>query len=311
MNHHVRQGILDTVGQTPLVCLNGLSPDSGLRVHAKLERFNPTGSIEDRTALGLLLTPLRTGEIVPGRPVVLAADSGNLAISYAQVCRYYGLDLHVVVEAGAVTVWHRAMLHAFGARIEAVRTAPAGGPPDGGRLARLADALAATLPGAYRPRSGSPDSTDDTLVREIRAGLPADPDYLFCPASSPVALLGAAAHLRTHRLATTLVVVDDLPHGGRPRGPGLDLVEPVTEAEAVAGCRQLLDREGLLTGRSSGAVIAAFARLRGRLEPGAVCVLILPDGGDRYADTVYSDSWVDAQVGTVPELRLTHLEPVR
>ncbi|MDH6135330.1 cysteine synthase [Kitasatospora sp. MAA4] len=309
MKNPVRHGILATVGQTPLVRLTALEPSGDLEVHAKLERFNPTGSIEDRTALDLLVAPIRSGEIVPGQPVVLEADSGNLAISLAQTCRYYGIDLHLVVEADTATAWHRAMLKAFGARVELVHAAH-----DQAQLSRLADALAATLPGAYRPPRGRWTSPEGVLMREIREGLTTEPHYVFCPTSSAVALRNVIAHIRVNRLATTVVAVADDPAAPHPASFGLspaDLVVAVDELDVVAGCRRLLGREGLLAGRSSGAVVAALAQLRGQLEAGAVCVLVLPDGGDRYAETIYSDAWVESRVGTVPELQLAYQEASR
>ncbi len=294
MNNSIRHGILATVGQTPLVRLDRLLPDAGLTVHAKLERFNPTGSTEDRTALDLLLAPIRTGELIPGRPVVLTAGSGNLAIALAQVCRYYDLDLHLVTDVSGATAWHLAMVRAYGARVEAVRSEG-----DQGRLDRLADALAATLPGSYRPPSGHRDGPAGEVMAEIREQLGAVPDYLFCPASSALTLHRAVGYLREHRLPTTVVAVLDQPGAEPAAGLGAaDLVERVDEVDTVTGCRLLLSREGLLAGRSSGSVVAALARLHGRIAPGAVCVLLLPDGGDRYTETVYSDAWVRSRAET-------------
>ncbi|GAA1250752.1 cysteine synthase A [Kitasatospora nipponensis] len=318
LRHGVRYGILATVGHTPLVRLGNLAPGSDLELHAKLERFNPTGSVEDRTALDLLTAPIRSGEIAPGRPVVLAADSGNLAIALAQVGRYYDLDLHLLVAADSVTVWHLAMLHAFGAQVRTVpRSGP--GPVPAEQLEALADALAATRPGAYRPTPGGVRRPQTDLLGEIRGELSTDADYLFCPTSSAAVLRHAVARIRAERLATRLVAVrDPLPENEADPTPcaeraeqaeraalGLgpaDLLLTVREADALAGCRRLLSHEGLLAGRSSGAVVAALAALGGHLPDGARCVLLLPDGGDRYADTVFCDSWVAARTGALPDL---------
>ncbi|WP_035800587.1 pyridoxal-phosphate dependent enzyme [Kitasatospora mediocidica] len=299
MNDRIRHGILATVGHTPLVRLTGVAAGSGLEVHAKLERFNPSGSTEDRTALDLLMPPIRSGELVPGRPVVLEADSGNLAVSLAQACRYYDLDLHLVVDPDTLAPWHRAMLRAFGARAHDERL---------DRLAQRADALAATLAGSYRP--AQPAGPNGALMREICQALPTDTDYLFCPSSSPGALRGVLAFVRSRQLPTRVVVVADDPAAVPALGPS-DLVESVGAAAAAAGCRRLLDREGLLAGRSSGAVVAALAQLHRRLDRGAVCVLVLPDGGDRYAETLYDDAWVASQLGTLPELPLGRQETAR
>lgn len=105
-------------------------------------------------------------------------------------------------------------------------------------------------------------------------------------------------------------------HDSRPRGggrapllrPGLaDRIVKVTDFDCVRGCRQLLAQESILAGGSSGAVVAALQAAASWIEPGATCVAVLPDGGDRYLDTVYSDSWVEDRFKEFP---LTDDNPV-
>jgi cysteine synthase A len=83
----------------------------------------------------------------------------------------------------------------------------------------------------------------------------------------------------------------------------------VTDAECVAGCRRLLRREAILAGGSSGGVVAAVERLRGEIPAGSTCVAILPDRGDRYLDTVFSDAWVEANLGDIAHLWSDEKEP--
>ncbi len=285
----VRRGILATIGDTPLVRLRGLDGPGaarGVRVFAKLERFNPTGSVEDRAALGELLAPIRAGDLIPGGTVVADPPSADLAVSLALVCRYFGVALHAVVDAGAATDWHRAMARAYGARWEPVAA---------GLTSARADELAAALPGAYRlgrtrhPFAGPggvrgwPRPEGD-LLGEVRAALPAEPDYVYCPTSSMTALRYCLAHIRAHRLGTRVVAVDDAGRGDRLADLPLGRFDRVVAAgadDAGAGCRRLLAAEGLLAGLSSGAVVAALTRTAPP-PPESVCVLIFPDGGDRH-----------------------------
>ncbi|MER6378954.1 pyridoxal-phosphate dependent enzyme [Streptomyces sp. NPDC001127] len=92
-------GVLDMIGATPLVELSRIFPDFPSRVFAKLEKFNPGGSVKDRVALNMLLAKVRSCELVPGRSTVVESSSGNLAIGLAQVCRYFGLRFICVVDA--------------------------------------------------------------------------------------------------------------------------------------------------------------------------------------------------------------------
>ncbi|MEY9926771.1 cysteine synthase [Catenulispora sp. GP43] len=272
----VRRGILATIGDTPLVGLRRLEAARGVRVFAKLERFNPTGSIEDRVALGEVLAPIRGGDLVPGGVLVADAASADLAVSLALVCCYFGVELHAVVDAEAVTDWHRAMASAYGARL-----VPVGG---SARVA-CADELVAALPGSYRlgrsRRAGGTGGGD--LLGEVRAALPAEPDYVYCPTSSMTALRFCLAHIRAHRLATRVVAVDDAGRGDRladlPLGR-FDRAVAVGPDDAETGRRLLLEAEGILAGASSGAVLSAFTRTAPP-PPDSVCVLIFPDGGDR------------------------------
>ncbi|MEU3723300.1 2,3-diaminopropionate biosynthesis protein SbnA [Streptomyces sp. NPDC031705] len=323
MTAHTLKGILATVGNTPLVELERISADHGLRVHAKMERFNPGGSIKDRSALAMLLEGLRTGEAVPGRTTVIESSSGNLAIGLAQICCYHGLRFICVVDP-RTTEQNLAILRAYGAEVEVVGVPD----PDTGeflpqRLRRVAE-LAATVPHAYVPGQYSnplnPRAHLETM-REIDQALRGSVDYVFCAAGTTGTLGGCAAYVRRHGLATTVVAVDAvgsrlfdspvscsrlIPGHGAAVVPAVfdptaaDRVVHVSDLEAVAGCRRLVRREAVLAGGSSGALVAALEKLAPEIPAGSTCVLILPDGGDRYLDTIYSDHWVRRHFGEVP-----------
>lgn len=324
MAQHALKGILATVGNTPLVELDLLLPMLDARVFAKVERFNPGGSIKDRSAVSMLLERIRNGELVPGRSVVVESSSGNLAIGLAQICRYFGLRFICVVD-GRTTEQNLAILEAYQAEVELV-TDP---DPETGeylpeRIRRVQE-LVATVPHTFWPDQYSnplnPRAHEQTM-REIHQAVGGPVDYLFCATSTFGTLRGCSDYIREHRLDTTVVAVDAVGSVlfGAERGPRLipghgasvkpalldpgaaDRVVHVSDLECVVGCRRLAIREAILAGGSSGATVAALEKLREDVPAGATCVLIFPDGGDRYLDTIYSDAWVHKHFGEVSHL---------
>ncbi|MDX3189839.1 2,3-diaminopropionate biosynthesis protein SbnA [Streptomyces sp. MN03-5084-2B] len=311
-------GVLATIGGTPLVALDRIGP--GLRVFAKMEKFNPGGSVKDRTALHMLRGALRTGTLVPGRSVVVESTSGNLGVGLAQLCAYFGLDLVCVVDT-RTTAQTIALLRAYGATVELV-TEPVDGDLLGARIARVHELLA-RLPDAFWPNQYAnplnPVAHEQTM-HEIAEALDGHVDYLFCSVSTGGTMRGCADYIRRHGLTTKLVAVDAagsaifhvptegrlLPGHGAGRRP--PLVDPttvsevvhVTDLECIRACRTLVAREAILAGGSSGATVAALAKLRDRVPADSVCVLVFPDDGNRYLDTIYSDHWVREHFGEVP-----------
>ncbi|MFE0101589.1 2,3-diaminopropionate biosynthesis protein SbnA [Streptomyces sp. NPDC059009] len=312
----IAPGILGTIGSTPLIGLDRLSPGRDVKVFAKLEAFNPGGSIKDRVAHSLLAAALHEGELVPGRSTVVESSSGNLAIGLAQLCRFHGLDFIAVVDAH--TPRHTlARLRAFGARIEQVCEPD----PDSGqylpsRLRRVRE-LVATVPGAYWPNQYAnplnPRAHAATFEEVLTAVDGHRVDYLFVATGSCGTLRGCADYIRRHALPTRIVAVDAvgsaifgsrvacerlIPGHGAAIRPALfhptdaDAVVHVSDVECVRACRALVRSEAIMAGGSSGAVTAAFESFGPRLPSGSVCVLIFPDDGDRYLETIYSDTWV-------------------
>jgi cysteine synthase A len=159
-------------------------------------------------------------------------------------------------------------------------------------------------------------------MREIAEALDGRVDYLFCSVSTGGTLRGAANYVREHGLPTRIVGVDAVGSvlfggpGGKRLIPGHGAaVRPdifdagsahehvyVSDLECVVACRTLTIREAILGGGSSGATVAALTRLVPRIPRGSTCVLVFPDGGDRYLDTIYSDEWVAGHFGEVSHL---------
>jgi len=318
-------GILATIGDTPLVELRSLFPRMRTRVFAKVERFNPGGSIKDRTAISMLLAKIKSVELDPVRSVVVESSSGNLAIGLAQICRYFGIRFICVVDA-KTTEHNIAILKAYGATVEVI-TEP---DPETGeflpvRLRRVQE-LVDTIPRAFWPNQYAnplnPKAHEETM-REVVDALDGRVDYLFSATSTTGTLSGCSAYIRQRGLTTKLVAVDAVgsvlfgPSSSEPRlipghgssvrpeffDPALaDRVVHVTDLDCVVGCRRLTLREAILAGGSSGATVMALEKLRAEIPDGAVCVLIFPDSGDRYLDTIYSDTWVATHFGEVSHL---------
>jgi len=307
-------GILSVIGKTPIIRLSRLSKKFGLDVHAKLELLNPSGSIKDRAALRMLSCAIADGRVGAGTTII-ESSSGNLGVGLAQFCRYHQLRFICVVDPMA-TQPNLALIKAYGAEIDMVGAVAAA---EGGylqqRIARV-QALLASIPDSYWPNQyanpENPNSYMDFMDDVVRAFGATGPDYLFIAASSCGTLRGCSEYIKQHQLQTRIVAVDAvgsvlygsagtrrlIPGHGAGRVPELfspsladDSIQ-ISERDSIQGCRDLMEHEAILAGGSSGAIVAAIEHKRGTLRPGASCLVILADRGDRYIDTIYSDRWV-------------------
>jgi cysteine synthase A len=312
-------GILDAVGNTPLVRLRRLLSRRDVHVWAKLEAANPAGSSKDRSAAAMIAGALAEGVLRPGGTVI-ESSSGNLGVGLAQACRYHGLSFVCVVDTRAQPTKIQAM-RALGAEVQVVELPD----PETGDLlvarlkhvARLLD----SIPGAYWPNqyanASNPAAHAAGTMREIDEALDGDVDLLLVATSTAGTLRGCCDYLDALERPTRVIAVDAVGSalfGGAPatrRLPGLgagvetqlslgarfDRLVRVSDLECVVGCRRLADREAILAGASSGAVAHALASVACELPAGCRCALILPDGGASYLDTVYRDAWVEQELG--------------
>lgn len=311
-------GIVATIGNTPLVRLRRALDGVPFRLFAKLEALNPGGSIKDRPAHLIISEALERGEIGTGTTVV-EASSGNMGIGLAQVCAYYGLRFVCVVDTRTTTL-NVQILRAYGATVDLVTEPdPVSGDLLQAKLNRVRH-LVETVPNSFWPNQyanrGNSRSHHRTM-REIVQQAGGRVDYLFCATSTCGTLRGSFEYVREHGLSTRIVAVDAvgsvifggrsckrlLPGHGTARVPELfdpDLADrfvQVTDLDCVAGCRRLVREEGILAGASSGGILMAVEALRDEIEPDATCVMVLPDRGERYLDTVFSDHWVREHFG--------------
>jgi cysteine synthase A len=315
-------GILSTIGRTPLVRLHRLFPDARFTFLAKLEAFNPGGSIKDRAALTILQRAMERGTI-DHDTVIIESSSGNMGIGLAQACAYLGLRFICVVDP-KVTAQNVKILQTYGAEIDLVSAPdPITGEYLPARLERV-QRRRREIPNSFWPdQYANPDhaSAHHQTIQEILDEV-GQLDYLFCSTSTCGTIRGCADFIQSTGLRTRIYAVDSVGSVifGRPAAKRLipghgAAVRPamfredmaytcvhVSDLESVVGCRRLLRSEAILAGGSSGAVVSAVDRTRDVLEPGTTCVAIFPDRGERYLDTVFSDAWVQEQFGSVEHL---------
>ncbi|WP_339879171.1 2,3-diaminopropionate biosynthesis protein SbnA [uncultured Algoriphagus sp.] len=308
--------ILDAVGFTPMIRLNRLFADSQFKIFAKMESFNPGGSIKDRTALQLITHAMENGKLKKGDTVV-ESSSGNMAIGLAQTCKYFGLNLEVVVDP-MVNKLNVKIIKAYGGKVNFVDTPAKVGGFLQARLDRVQEILDSNPRSFWTNQYGNiqnPAAHKQTM-HEIIKDLGQAPDYLFAATSTCGTLMGCVEYIKANRLKTKIIAVDalgsvifGLPPGERKipgHGAGrksqflkvesiFDVVH-VSDAECVEGCHRLLNTEAILCGGSSGAVTYAVQKLIPSLPTGSTVAMILCDRGERYLDTIYNEDWVSENI---------------
>jgi cysteine synthase B len=287
--------LLELVGNTPLVELPRLSPRPGVKLYAKLEGQNPTGSIKDRVALAMV----EAAELEPGEEL-LEPTSGNTGISLALVARLKGFRLTCVMPDN-VTEERRRLLRLYGAKI-----IESPGAEGSNGAVRLAQELAEREP-RYRmlfqyANEANPLAHYEGTGAEIAAALERV-DVLVAGLGTGGTLMGAGRRLRESFPDVTVAAAEPLP-GDPVMGlrsledgyvpPVLDVSQLdrkllVSNADAVAGLRALLNREGVFAGVSSGAVIHVARRLAAELDEGVV-VAVLADAGWKYLSAPFWDA---------------------
>ncbi|HET8751292.1 MAG TPA: cysteine synthase family protein [Gaiellaceae bacterium] len=283
--------LLELVGNTPLVELRRLAPKPSVRLYAKLEGQNPTGSIKDRVALSMIEAAETTGELEPGREL-LEPTSGNTGIALALVAKLKGYSLTCVLPENA-TEERRRLLRLYGATI-----VESPGEQGSNGAVRVALELAEREPRYFMPfqyaNAANPRAHYSGTGAEIAEALD-HVDVLVAGLGTGGTLIGAGERLRESFPDVVVAAAEPLPGdpvmGLRSLDDGyvppildvskLDRKVLVSNEDAVVGVRALLEREGLFAGVSSGAVLHVARRLAAELEEGVV-VCVLADGGWKY-----------------------------
>lgn len=325
--HYGENGILSVIGNTPLVPLKRIFRESPIRLFAKLEGFNPGGSSKDRPAVNIIMRGLETG-LIQANSVIIESSSGNLGVGLAQVCSYFGLRFICVVDA-KTTVQNIRLLESYGAEVDVILDPdPETGEFLPARIERVKE-LTGSIENSFWPNQyGNPLNalSHQQTMHEIVTALGGEVDYVLCATSTCGTMRGCVEYIRAHDMTTKMIAVDAVGsvifggenakrlipgHGAalRPQLFRADLADEcvhVTDLDCVVGCRLLAREEAILAGGSSGAVIMAMDKKRHAIPAGATCVLIFPDRGERYLETIYSDEWVFEHLGEVTHLWEEH-----
>ena len=298
--------IADHVGRTPMVQLTRLAGDAGGEVYAKLEMFNPGGSVKDRIGVAMIEAAEAEGRIQPGRTTIVEATSGNTGIALAFVCAAKGYDLILTLPQG-MSRERDALLRLYGAQVhvteslggmnEAVAAAQA--------LARDGDVW---LPDQFA-NPANPEAHRRTTGPELWEALDGKIDYLVAGVGTGGTITGAGGFLKERNKDLKVVAVEPASSpvlsGGRPgphkiQGIGagfvppvldrslVDEIVPVDDEDALEAARLLARREGVLAGISCGAAAHVALEIAQRPEArGKRIAVVLPDSGERYVSTPF------------------------
>lgn len=313
--------ILGTLGKTPLVKLNRIAAGRKGHFLAKIESFNPGGSVKDRIGLAIVEAAERTGRLRPGGTIV-EATSGNTGLGLAIAAAIKGYR-GVFTMPDKMSQEKIRILRAFGAEVIITPTAVPHGSPDS--YTEVAKRIARTTPNAiladqyFNPKN--PEAHYKTTGPEIWHQSGGQVDYFVCGVGTGGTISGTGRYLKERNPAVRVAGVD--PKGsvlgeyfytrryrpavktykvegiGQDWLPGTldfgvidDMVE-VTDEEAFIMARRLTREEGIFAGGSAGAAVAAALKYaEGRMTDGSLMVVLLPDSGERYLSKIYNDEWM-------------------
>ncbi|MDQ3770003.1 MAG: cysteine synthase A [Actinomycetota bacterium] len=302
----VPTNVAQHIGRTPMVELTRLAPEAGGRLFAKLEAYNPGGSVKDRIGIAMIEAAEREGRIEPGRTTIVEATSGNTGIALAFVCAAKGYDLVITLPEG-MSRERTGLLRLYGAQVEIVESM--GGMSEAMEAARRMGARDdAFLPDQFA-NPANPEAHRTTTAPEILAALDGRVDVLVAGVGTGGTITGVGQALRERDASTHVVAVEPAasavlscrppgPHRIQGIGAGfvpsvldrsvLDEVIAVSDEAAIETARLCARREGVLAGLSSGAALHAAVDIAHRPEHrGRRIVVVLPDSGERYVSAPF------------------------
>ncbi|MEW6600615.1 MAG: cysteine synthase A [Nitrospirota bacterium] len=300
---NLNENIIELIGNTPLVCLNKITGSGDAVIWAKLEGFNPGGSVKDRIALSMIESAEEDGRLKPGGTII-EPTSGNTGIGLALIAAVKGYRL-ILTMPETMSVERRLMFQAYGA--EVVLTTGSRGMMGSVEEAEL---ILKNNPDYFMPMQfenpANPDIHRKTTAVEIIDAFEGDIDGFVAGVGTGGTITGVGEVLKSKYPEIWIAAVEPAASpvlsGGNPGPhkiagigagfyPGVlntkiyDEVIPVTDDDAALMARRLAKQEGILAGISSGAAAFAAMKVASRLGQGKKVVVVFPDRGDRYLST--------------------------
>jgi cystathionine beta-synthase len=308
----VANSLLDLVGNTPLVRLGRVGAALPCDLLAKVELFNPGGSVKDRPAVAMIDAAERDGVLAPGGTIV-EPTSGNTGVGLAIVAAQRGYRC-IFVMSDKMSAEKVALLRAYGADVVVCPTAVPPEHPDS--YYSVADRLTRETPGAFRPdqysNPANPAEHERSTGPEIWRQTEGRITHFVAGVGTGGTITGVARYLKSQNPAVQIIAAD--PEGsvysggsGRPylvEGVGedfwpttfdpalVDRTVQVSDAESFAAARRVTREEGLLIGGSCGTAVHAALVVGAELQPTDVVVVLLPDSGRNYLSKIFDDEWM-------------------
>ena len=315
----IYNNILETIGNTPIVRLNSFGPDH-IDIYGKVESFNPLGSVKDRLAIAIIIDAEKRGTLKPGQTVI-EATSGNTGISLAMVCAAKGYPF-VATMADSFSIERRKIMRGLGAKVILTPAAERGT-----GMVKKAEELAEKH-GWFLARQfeneANPEYHRHTTGPEILMDFAGKRlDYWVTGYGTGGTMTGAGEVLKAARPDIKIVATEPAgasllagdewqPHKIQGWTPDFipevlnrevyDELVPVSDERAIEVSRELAAKEGIFTGISSGATLAAALAIAENAPQGSVILAMLPDTGERYLSTPLfaginegsDDDWLDS-----------------
>lgn len=292
----ISENILGVIGRTPMVKINRLSPNKNVNIYAKLEGFNPSGSIKDRIALRMIREAIETGALQPGQTII-EATSGNSGIGLAMAGVVLGYPVEIVMSE-SVSVERRIIIRSYGAK---VTLTPGNEGTDG--AIRKARALVSENPDKYYMPDQFSNRANylahyERTALEIWEQTDGRIDYFVSALGTSGTIMGVSRFLRALNPEVKVVCaqpvrghyIQGLKNMDEAIVPGIydpskiDIQEMIESEEAIEMARRIISSEGIFAGMSSGAALLAAVRIAERIDSGNI-VVVFPDRADKYLST--------------------------
>lgn len=300
----IRNNILETIGNTPIVRINSLNPNPDVNIYAKLEGFNPSGSIKDRIAVKMINEAEKEGRLRPGQTII-EPTSGNTGIGLAIIGIVKGYPVEIVMSE-AVSMERRKIIRSLGGK---VILTPAEEGTDG--AIRLARKMVAEHPDKYFMPDQFANAANylahyETTALEIWQQTGGEIDYLVCSLGTSGTIMGLSKFLKIMKPSIKIVCAQPV-KGHYIQGlknmeeaivpdiydpSQIDIQELVDSEEAIEMARQLIKKEGIFAGMSSGAAMLAAYRTASKISSGNIVVLF-PDRAEKYISTVMFEPYAE------------------